>query len=87
MKINICAIGRIKSSPEADMVNDYVDRFERIGKNIGLGPIKIIEKESKKRLHSLLDSGYARVNLKKLYFMSLIILLIIWINIYENNRI
>ena len=48
MKINICAIGRIKSSPEADMVNDYVDRFERIGKNIGLGPIKIIEKESKK---------------------------------------
>ena len=48
MKINICAIGRIKSSPEVDMVNDYVDRFERIGKNIGLGPIKIIEKESKK---------------------------------------
>ena len=48
MKINICAIGQIKSSPEVAMVNDYVDRFERIGKNIGLGPIKIIEKESKK---------------------------------------
>ena len=48
MKINICAIGRIKSSPEADIVNDYVDRFERIGKHIGLGPVKVIEKETKK---------------------------------------
>ena len=53
MKINICAIGRIKSSPEADIVSDYVNRFERIGKHIGLGPVKVIEKETKKKWNSI----------------------------------
>jgi 23S rRNA (pseudouridine1915-N3)-methyltransferase len=48
MKITIYAIGHIKSGPEAILINDYVDRFDRIGRNIGLGPIKIIERETKK---------------------------------------
>lgn len=60
MKINIYAIGRIKSCPEAILINDYVSRFDRIGKNIGLGPIKIIEKETK--TSGILSEGKILIN-------------------------
>ena len=60
MKINIYAIGRIKSCPEAILINDYVSRFDRIGKHIGLGPIKIIEKETK--TSGILSEGKILIN-------------------------
>ena len=48
MRINICAIGHIKNSPEEELIKDYINRFDRIGNIIGVGPIKVIEKEDKK---------------------------------------
>ena len=45
MRINICAIGHIRNSPEEELIKDYINRFDRIGNIIGVGPIKVIEKD------------------------------------------
>ncbi|MEL6418570.1 MAG: 23S rRNA (pseudouridine(1915)-N(3))-methyltransferase RlmH [Pseudomonadota bacterium] len=48
MRIRICAVGRLRGGPEADMVNDYLTRFDRTGRALGLGPAEIVEVEAKK---------------------------------------
>lgn len=48
MKVTICAIGRLRAGPELDLVKDYLQRFDRTGRNLGLGPAQIIELEDKK---------------------------------------
>jgi 23S rRNA (pseudouridine1915-N3)-methyltransferase len=48
MKIQICAIGRMRDIPEAKLANNYLERFNRIGSNFGLGPVKTLETEDKK---------------------------------------
>jgi 23S rRNA (pseudouridine1915-N3)-methyltransferase len=46
LRIRIAAIGRIKSGPEADLVADYCERTTLAGKNLGLGPIDVVEAEA-----------------------------------------
>lgn len=41
-------MGRLRSGPEADLVSDYLDRFEKTGRNLGLGPASLTEVEAKK---------------------------------------
>ena len=48
MRITICAVGRLRSGPEADLVKDYLDRFNRTGRAHGLGPAQIVEVEDRK---------------------------------------
>ncbi|WP_298259252.1 23S rRNA (pseudouridine(1915)-N(3))-methyltransferase RlmH [uncultured Litoreibacter sp.] len=48
MKVTICAIGRLRAGPEFDLIKDYLQRFDRTGRNLGLGPAQIIEQEDKK---------------------------------------
>ena len=48
MKVTICAIGRLRAGPELDLIKDYLQRFDRTGRNLGLGPAQIIELEDKK---------------------------------------
>ncbi|WP_281858106.1 23S rRNA (pseudouridine(1915)-N(3))-methyltransferase RlmH [Litoreibacter halocynthiae] len=48
MRVTICAIGRLRAGPELDLINDYLQRFDRTGRNLGLGPAQIIELEDKK---------------------------------------
>ncbi|TDT73661.1 23S rRNA (pseudouridine1915-N3)-methyltransferase [Litoreibacter halocynthiae] len=48
MRVTICAIGRLRADPELDLINDYLQRFDRTGRNLGLGPAQIIELEDKK---------------------------------------
>ncbi|MBN2740751.1 MAG: 23S rRNA (pseudouridine(1915)-N(3))-methyltransferase RlmH [Rhodobacteraceae bacterium] len=50
MKITICAVGRLRKSPERALIEDYLSRFEKAGRGIGLGPAQIIEVEDKKGL-------------------------------------
>ena len=47
MGVTICAIGRLRQSPEAVLVSDYIDRFNKLGRQLGLGPAKLIEVEDK----------------------------------------
>ncbi len=48
MRVTICAVGRLRPSPELDLVDDYLKRFERIGRPLGLGPTDVREVEDKK---------------------------------------
>jgi len=48
MKLHIIAVGRLRASAELDLIKDYSDRFDKTGRNLGLGPLNIIEVEDKK---------------------------------------
>ncbi len=48
MKLKIAAVGRLRSGPEADLVSDYLERFDRTGRALGLGPATLQEVEAKK---------------------------------------
>lgn len=43
MRVSLLAIGRLKRSAEADLVDDYVSRFNIMGRGIGLGPLDCVE--------------------------------------------
>jgi len=48
MKIHLCVVGRLRRGPELSLIDDYLDRFNKTGRNMGLGPANIIEVEDKK---------------------------------------
>ncbi len=48
MRIQICAVGKLRASPERDLITDYLARFDRTGRALGLGPATVIEVEDKK---------------------------------------
>ena len=49
MRLHICAVGRIKAGdPERRMIDDYVTRFNRTGRPLGLGPLSEIEIDDRK---------------------------------------
>ena len=49
MRLVIAAVGRIRSGPERDLVNDYRERASRTGRALGLGPLDEIEAERRPR--------------------------------------
>jgi 23S rRNA (pseudouridine1915-N3)-methyltransferase len=48
MRVHICAIGRARQSPEAELVNDYLTRFDRTGRGLGLALGGLHEGEPRK---------------------------------------
>lgn len=48
MRITICTVGRLRGGPEKTLVDDYLSRFERAGRPLGLGPVEIREVEDRK---------------------------------------
>lgn len=48
MRLHLCAVGRLRAGPERDLVDDYLLRFERSGRALGLGPLQEHEVEDKK---------------------------------------
>jgi len=50
MRVHICAVGRLRGGPEADLIQDYMTRFDRTGRANSLGPANFIEVEDKKNL-------------------------------------
>ena len=48
MKVTICAVGRLRSGPERELIDDYLMRFDRTGRALGLGPVNVVEVEDKK---------------------------------------
>jgi 23S rRNA (pseudouridine1915-N3)-methyltransferase len=48
VKLGIAAIGKLGRCPEADLVGAYVARATAAGRSLGLGPVEIIEVESRK---------------------------------------
>ena len=48
MKITILAISRLGRSAEAELARDYAERATASGRSLSLGPVEIVELESKK---------------------------------------
>ncbi len=48
MRVHICAVGRLRGGPESDLISDYVKRFDRTGRALGLGPLSVVEVEDRK---------------------------------------
>lgn len=48
MRVHLCAVGRLRSGPERDLVEDYIQRFDRSGRPLGLGPFSEHEVEDKR---------------------------------------
>lgn len=43
MRITICAVGRLKRAPEAELCSDYLTRAEKLGRQVGITKAQIIE--------------------------------------------
>lgn len=48
MRVTVLAVGRLRSGPESDLVADYLARFERTGRPLGLGPAQVVEVEDRR---------------------------------------
>lgn len=48
MRLRICAVGRSRTGPERVLADDYLARFDRTGRSLGLGPAEIAEVEDRK---------------------------------------
>lgn len=48
MRLHICAVGRLRAGPERDLATDYLTRFDRTGRALGLGPATMHEVEDRK---------------------------------------
>jgi 23S rRNA (pseudouridine1915-N3)-methyltransferase len=48
LRVTICAVGRLRAGPEKALVDDYLARFDRTGRPIGLGPATVAEVEDRR---------------------------------------
>jgi 23S rRNA (pseudouridine1915-N3)-methyltransferase len=48
MRLHICAVGRLRAGPERDLVDDYLQRCDRSGRPLGIGPVAEHEVEDKR---------------------------------------
>lgn len=48
MRVTICAVGRLRGGPEADLVSNYAQRFDRTGRALSLGPLTMNEVDDRK---------------------------------------
>ena len=48
MRVHLCAVGRLRSGPERELIDDYTTRFDRTGRALALGPFLEHEVEDKK---------------------------------------
>lgn len=48
MRVHVCAVGRLRAGPERDLVDDYMQRFDRTGRALSLGPLVEHEVEDKR---------------------------------------
>ncbi len=48
MRIHLCVVGRLRAGPERELIKDYIQRFDRTGRSLALGPISEHEVEDKK---------------------------------------
>jgi len=46
--VHLVVVGRLRAGPELDLIKDYLTRFDRTGRALGLGPAQVIEVEDKK---------------------------------------
>ncbi|WP_209599224.1 23S rRNA (pseudouridine(1915)-N(3))-methyltransferase RlmH [Ruegeria sp. HKCCSP351] len=65
MRISIVAVGRLRAGPEKTLLDDYLTRFDRAGRTLGLGPAQVIEVEDKKNAGMAAEATVLRKALPK----------------------
>ena len=60
MRVTLCVVGRLRAGPERDLIDDYLTRFDRTGRALGLGPASVIEVEDKKGGGSVAEAALLR---------------------------
>ena len=50
MRLQICAVGRLRAGPEKQLLDDYLARLDATGRGIGITAAPLIEVEEKRRL-------------------------------------
>jgi len=50
LSIHIIACGRLRKGPELELIQDYLSRYEKTGRSLGLGAVSVIEVEDKRGL-------------------------------------
>ncbi|MEX0337891.1 MAG: 23S rRNA (pseudouridine(1915)-N(3))-methyltransferase RlmH [Arenibacterium sp.] len=60
MRVHICAIGRLRAGPEDDLIKDYLDRFDKTGRQLGLGPARVVEMDDRKGGGKVAEAGLLR---------------------------
>lgn len=63
--MHICAVGRLRAGPEKTLIDDYLNRFDKAGRNLSLGPARIIEVEDKKNTGMKAEADLLRKALPK----------------------
>ena len=48
MRVHLCVVGRLRKGPEKALIDDYLTRFDRTGRSLGLGPARVVEVEDKR---------------------------------------
>ena len=48
MRLHLCVVGRLRAGPELSLIDDYLTRFDRTGRPLGLGPVSVHEVEDRK---------------------------------------
>jgi 23S rRNA (pseudouridine1915-N3)-methyltransferase len=48
MRVHLAAVGRLRAGPERTLIDDYLKRFDRTGRALGLGPVTEHEVEDRK---------------------------------------
>jgi 23S rRNA (pseudouridine1915-N3)-methyltransferase len=47
VRVTILAVGRLRAGPERELLDDFLQRFDRTGRPLGLGPASVVEVEGK----------------------------------------
>ncbi|MBF9045717.1 23S rRNA (pseudouridine(1915)-N(3))-methyltransferase RlmH [Rhodobacterales bacterium LSUCC0031] len=48
MRVHLCAVGRLRAGPELTLIDDYLTRFDRTGRMLGLSSGGVTEVEDRK---------------------------------------
>jgi len=65
MRVHLCVVGRLRAGPEKTLIDDYLTRFDRTGRAMGLGPARVIEVEDKKNTGMAGEAALLRKALPK----------------------
>lgn len=48
LKVHLCVVGRLKGGPEKALIDDYLRRFDKTGRGLGLSLGQVLEVEDRK---------------------------------------
>jgi len=65
MRVHLCVVGRLRAGPEKTLIDDYLTRFDRSGRALGLGPARVVEVEDKKNAGMAAEAALLRKALPK----------------------